>query len=64
MASSETVKINLAGGLRQASVMLKAVGVRRFCVRLWLGRKVLWLAASILGCGFTIDDDTRKAREV
>lgn len=56
-----TVSTNLNDLGRQATVTIRATGIRRFRLRMWLGGKLLTLAARIMPVNLQIIDGTEPA---
>jgi hypothetical protein len=51
-----TIYIGDLKPMEKLTVTLHVKGLKVLMVRLWLGKKLLKLAAKVIGCGFRIDD--------
>jgi hypothetical protein len=54
--SKQTIYIGDLKPMEELTVILHIKGLKVLMVRLWLGKKLLKLAAKVIGCGFRVED--------
>ena len=53
--------IHLPDMMQRVTLHVTVTGQRRVAIRVWLGSKLILLAARIMGCGIEITTDTKTA---
>jgi hypothetical protein len=48
-------EVSMPALMRQSTLQAVVTGVRRTKIRIWLGSKLLVLAAAVMGCGIEVD---------
>ncbi|AHE56013.1 hypothetical protein [Sphingomonas sanxanigenens] len=54
------IKVNPADAMRGLTLTTKLTGMKRLAVRIWIGTRILMLAAMVFGCRVEVDIVDRR----